>query len=112
MLDKAHREGIIHRDLKPGNIMLTKSGAKLMDFGLAKAVTATLRVVTPSPGSFTGSRSPNDKRGSSDLALRPIHRARHNRRNAPSIWLRSRFRDCQPISAVTSSALAAYCTRW
>src|SRR5258705_9534412 len=48
-LDKAHREGIIHRDLKPGNIMLTKSGAKLMDFGLAKTVTATLRVVTPAP---------------------------------------------------------------
>src|SRR3984885_11553170 len=32
-LDKAHRTGVVHRDLKPGNIMLTKSGAKLMDFG-------------------------------------------------------------------------------
>jgi eukaryotic-like serine/threonine-protein kinase len=35
-LDKAHRLGIVHRDLKPGNVMLTKSGVKLLDFGLAK----------------------------------------------------------------------------
>src|SRR5215831_5473268 len=35
-LDRAHRAGVVHRDLKPGNIMLAKSGAKLMDFGLAR----------------------------------------------------------------------------
>ena len=35
-LSKAHRAGIVHRDLKPGNIFLTKQGAKILDFGLAK----------------------------------------------------------------------------
>ena len=35
-LDKAHRAGVIHRDLKPGNVMLARSGAKLLDFGLAR----------------------------------------------------------------------------
>ncbi len=49
-LEQAHRNGVVHRDLKPGNIMLTKSGAKLMDFGLAKAPAAPL-------GNLSGSNS-------------------------------------------------------
>jgi Tol biopolymer transport system component len=42
-LDKAHRQGIVHRDLKPGNVMLTKGGAKLLDFGIAKLRAAAVR---------------------------------------------------------------------
>ena len=49
-LEQAHRSGVVHRDLKPGNIMLTKSGAKLMDFGLAKAPAAPM-------GNLSGSNS-------------------------------------------------------
>ncbi len=50
-LDAAHTAGIIHRDLKPANIFLTKSGVKLLDFGLAKATTSN------SPGLIGATRS-------------------------------------------------------
>lgn len=51
-LDKAHRKGVTHRDLKPGNIMLTKSGTKLLDFGLAKLQQET------APSNFSLSNAP------------------------------------------------------
>ncbi len=57
-LDKAHRAGIVHRDLKPANVMVTKAGAKLLDFGLAKSAapvvaTSGLSMLPTTPPALT-----------------------------------------------------------
>ncbi|MGK2858868.1 MAG: protein kinase domain-containing protein, partial [Thermoanaerobaculia bacterium] len=50
-LERAHKQGIVHRDLKPGNVMITKTGAKLLDFGLARpaAESAVVHGMTEMP---------------------------------------------------------------
>jgi Tol biopolymer transport system component len=62
-LEKAHKSGVVHRDLKPGNIMLTKSGAKLMDFGLAKAIEAVKTATATATVGMAGDGSPLTAQG-------------------------------------------------
>src|SRR5438552_9696945 len=92
-LDAAHRHGIVHRDLKPGNVMLTRTGTKLLDFGLAKTGAAVeadgLSMLPTTPPQLTA-------RGTSSA---------HS-----STWRPSRSRDRRRMRGPTSSRSAASST--
>ena len=58
-LERAHRQGIVHRDLKPGTVMMTRSGVKLLDFGLAKSLAPMAELRGDAPSSLPTSAEPS-----------------------------------------------------
>ena len=101
-LDKAHRQGIVHRDLKPGNVMLTKTGVKLLDFGLAKPLT------TAGARPVSGASVHRDG-GAGQPAP---DRARHGPRHVPVHGARAARGRRGGRAARTSSPSAPCSTRW
>ena len=75
-LDKAHRQGIVHRDLKPGNVMITKSGVKLLDFGLAKAMAPPRAVGGDVAADGAREHAEQPDAGRNDPGDVPVHGAR------------------------------------
>ncbi len=73
-LDRAHRQGIVHRDLKPGNVMLTRAGVKLLDFGLARSFSAGARLGRRAHRDAHGAAEPDA--GGLDPRHGPVHGAR------------------------------------